>query len=151
MTTYLVLAVAGMVVVTFGIRLSFLVFGHRLCFPDWLERALRYVPAAVLTALIVPMALAPHDVVDISAANAYLPGAIAAALVAFWSRHTLAAIVSGFVAYGLWLMAVAGLTHGCLGAVRGVPKTCDTLSAMHLARFYFSYFWFSSACGGREI
>ena len=94
MTTYLVLAVAGMVLVTYGIRLSFLVFGHRLRFPEWLERALRYVPAAVLTALIVPMALAPHDAVDGSLANAYLPGAIVAAVVAFWSRHTLAAIVS---------------------------------------------------------
>jgi branched-subunit amino acid transport protein len=102
MTTYLVLAVAGMVLVTYGIRLSFLVFGHRLRFPEWLERALRYVPAAVLTALIVPMALAPHDAVDVSLANAYLPGAIVAAVVAFWSRHTLAAIVSGFVVYGFW-------------------------------------------------
>jgi branched-subunit amino acid transport protein len=91
-----------MVLVTYGIRLSFLVFGSRLQFPVWLERALRYVPTSVLTALIAPMALAPQDVVDLSAANAYLPGAIVAALVAFWSRHTLAAIVSGFVAYGLW-------------------------------------------------
>lgn len=102
MSAYLVLAIAGMVLVTYGIRLSFLVFGHRLRFPAWLERALRYVPAAVLTALIVPMALAPHDVVDLSLNNAYLPGAIAAAAVAFWSRHTLGAIVSGFVVYGLW-------------------------------------------------
>ena len=28
----------GMVVVTYGIRLSFLVFGHGLVFPGWLER-----------------------------------------------------------------------------------------------------------------
>lgn len=102
MTAYLVLAVVGMVVVTYGIRLSFLVFGHRLRFSPWLARALRYVPAAVLTALIVPMALAPHGLVDLSLANAYLPGAAVAALVAFWSRHTLAAIISGFVVYGLW-------------------------------------------------
>lgn len=92
----------GMVVVTYGIRLSFLVFGHGLAFPAWLERALRYVPAAVLTALIVPMALAPQDVVDVSLHNAYLPGALVAAAVAFATRHTLGAILSGFVAYGLW-------------------------------------------------
>jgi branched-subunit amino acid transport protein len=102
MTTYLLLAIGGMVMVTFGIRLSFLVFGHRLRFAPWLERALRYVPAAVLTALIVPMALAPQGNVDLSAANAYLPGSIAAAAVAFFTEHTLAAIVSGFVVYGLW-------------------------------------------------
>jgi branched-subunit amino acid transport protein len=91
-----------MVVVTFGIRLSFLVFGHRMHFPVWLERALRYVPAAVLTALIVPMALAPQGAVDVSLHNAYLPGAIVAAAVAFFSGHPLAAIISGFVAYGAW-------------------------------------------------
>ena len=102
MTLYLVLALAGMVAVTFGIRLSFLVFGHRLGFPAWLESALRYVPAAVLTALIAPMALAPQGALDLSTANAYLPGTLASALVAFYSRHTLSAIVSGFVVYGLW-------------------------------------------------
>lgn len=101
-TTYLLVALGGMVVVTFGIRLSFLVFGHRLRFSAWLERALRYVPAAVLTALIVPMALAPQGAVDVSLHNAYLPGAVVAAVVAFFSGHTLAAIISGFVAYGAW-------------------------------------------------
>lgn len=98
----LVLALAGMVVVTYGIRLSFLVFGHRLSFPPWLESALRYVPAAVLTALIVPMALAPQGSIDLSLGNAYLPGTVAAAGIAFVTRHTLGAIMGGFVVYGLW-------------------------------------------------
>ncbi len=96
------LALLGMVLVTYGIRLSFLVFGHSVRFPRWLERALRYVPVAVLTALIVPMALAPQGAVDLSWHNAYLPGTIAAVLVALWTRQTLSAIVGGFVVYGLW-------------------------------------------------
>jgi branched-subunit amino acid transport protein len=96
------LALAGMVVVTYGIRLSFLVFGHGVKFPVWLERALRYVPAAVLTALIVPMALAPQGAIDVSLHNAYLPGTVAAIAVALWTRQTLAAILGGFVVYGLW-------------------------------------------------
>lgn len=97
-----VLTLVGMVIVTYGIRLSFLVFGHRMAFPAWLERALRYVPAAVLTALIVPMALAPQGGVDVSLHNAYLPGTIASIGVALWTRQTLAAILGGFVVYGLW-------------------------------------------------
>jgi branched-subunit amino acid transport protein len=101
------LALVGMVVVTYGIRLSFLVFGHRMAFPGWLERALRYVPAAVLTALIVPMALAPQGSIDVSLHNAYLPGTVAAVAVALWSRQTLAAILAGFVVYGLWRWLVA--------------------------------------------
>lgn len=105
MTTYLMYALAGMVIVTFGIRLSFLVFGHRLTFPGWLERALRYVPVAVLTALIVPMAVAPQGALDFSAGNAYLPGTVAAAAVAFFYQQTLLAIISGFVVYGWWRWA----------------------------------------------
>ena len=96
------LALIGMVAVTYGIRLSFLVFGHGMDFPRWLERALRYVPVAVLTALIVPMALAPQGAVDVSLHNAYLAGTVGAVLVALRTRQTLAAIVGGFVVYGLW-------------------------------------------------
>lgn len=100
-------ALAGMVVVTYGIRLSFLVFGHRLTFPSWLERALRYVPAAVLTALVIPMALAPQDAIDLSLNNAYLPGTVAAVALALWSRQTLIAIVGAFVVFGFWRWLVA--------------------------------------------
>jgi len=96
------LALLGMVLVTYGLRLSFLVFGHGMAFPPWLERALRYVPAAVLTALIVPMALAPQGEIDVTLHNAYLPGALCAAGVALATRHTLAAIAGGFAVYGLW-------------------------------------------------
>ena len=102
MTDYLFLAVGGMMVLTYGIRLSFLVFGHRLSFPPWLESALRYVPAAVLAALIVPMAVAPQGAIDLSLGNAYLPGAIVAAVLAFFTQHTLTAITGGFAVYGLW-------------------------------------------------
>ncbi len=58
--------------------------------------------AAVLTALVVPMALAPQGAVDLSLHNAYLPGTVAAVAVALISRQTLAAILGGFVVYGLW-------------------------------------------------
>jgi len=101
-TLYWALALLGMIVVTYGIRLSFLVFGHSVNFPNWLERALRYVPAAVLTALIVPMALAPQGSIDVSLHNAYLPGTLGAIAVALWTRQTLAAILGGFVVYGVW-------------------------------------------------
>jgi branched-subunit amino acid transport protein len=101
------LALAGMVIVTYGIRLSFLVFGHRLTFPAWLESALRYVPAAVLTALVVPMALAPQNAIDVSLHNAYLAGTVAAVALALWSRQTLTAIVGAFLVFGLWRWLVA--------------------------------------------
>ena len=96
------LAISGMMLLTVLIRASFLVFGQRLAFPDWLNRALHYVPPAVLSALVVPMALAPAGTVDISLQNAYLPGIIVAALVAWKSGKTLLAIVVSVVVSGLW-------------------------------------------------
>ena len=40
-------------------RMSFIAFFARRAMPPMLERALRYVPAAMLTALIVPMIFVP--------------------------------------------------------------------------------------------
>ena len=39
---------------TYGIRLSFIALMGRITVPDWFQRALRFVPAAVLSAIIVP-------------------------------------------------------------------------------------------------
>lgn len=96
------IGIIGMAILTYGIRASFLVFGRHLVFPGWLERALHYVPAAVLSALIVPAALAPAGTIDLSAGNAWLPGALASAAVALWSGRMLAAILAGFLVYGGW-------------------------------------------------
>ena len=100
------LAIAGMVVATLSVRASFLVFGQRLKFPDWAHRALRYVPASVLPALIVPMAIAPQGELWLSALNPYLVGTLIAGLVAFTTRRTLTAIIISFIVYGLmrWLL-----------------------------------------------
>lgn len=95
------LIILGMALATFPVRASFLVFGHKLDFPPLLRRALHYVPAAVLSALIVPMALAPKGAVDLSLGNAYLIGTLVAGVVAFASRKTLLAIVVSFAVYGL--------------------------------------------------
>ncbi|UTH75589.1 AzlD domain-containing protein [Chromobacterium sp. IIBBL 290-4] len=100
------LMIAGMLACTLAIRSSFLVFGHRLAFPDWLNRALHYVPAAVLSALIAPMALAPAGHIDLSWRNAYLIGTLVSIAVAWKNGKTLLAIVISFVVYGLlrWLL-----------------------------------------------
>jgi len=100
------LAIVGMAVLTFLIRASFLVFGQGLAFPPLVKRALRYVPVAVLPALVVPMALAPQGEIWLVPSNPYLIGTLVAGAVAFFTRHTLSAIVVGFIAYGAvkWLL-----------------------------------------------
>lgn len=100
------LIILGMIVATLSVRASFLVFGQHLKFPDWAHRALRYVPASVLPALIVPMAIAPEGTLWLSPLNPYLVGTVVAALVAYATKRTLTAILISFVVYGLmrWLM-----------------------------------------------
>lgn len=49
------LTLAGMAVVAFAFRASFLLLGESVTLPPRLRRALDYVPAAVLAALVVPV------------------------------------------------------------------------------------------------
>jgi len=95
-----VLLLIGMCLATYLVRASFLVFGHRLNFPPALRAALRHVPVAVLTAIIVPAAIAPGGHTDLSLNNPWLMGTLAAAAVAWLSRRLLLALVVGFVVFG---------------------------------------------------
>jgi branched-subunit amino acid transport protein len=49
---WFVILAAG--IITYLIRLSFIIALERLKLPDWFLRGLRYVPPAVLSAIIVP-------------------------------------------------------------------------------------------------
>lgn len=82
-------------------RLSFIAFFARRAMPPLLARALKYVPAAMLTALIVPM------IVDWKGAAAdfatpRVAAAVLAAAVAFATRSTLKTLAVGMAA--LWLL-----------------------------------------------
>src|SRR5260370_13123243 len=52
--------ILGMATITWVIRAAVFVLGDRLVFPPLVRTALGFVPVTVLTALIVPMAVAPH-------------------------------------------------------------------------------------------
>jgi branched-subunit amino acid transport protein len=53
------LLISGMAFVTYGIRVVLLPAASRMEFSPLLKRALHYVPAAVLTAIIAPAILMP--------------------------------------------------------------------------------------------
>jgi branched-subunit amino acid transport protein len=99
-------AILGMFAVTFLVRASFLVFGQRLSFPPALVQALGHVPVAVLTAIVVPEALAPGGQLNLSLSNPYLVGTLVAGLIAWKSGRTLTAVLLSFVVFGLlrWLV-----------------------------------------------
>ena len=82
-------------------RLSFIAFFARREMPALLARALKFVPAAMLTALIVPMIATPAVPGGAGVVPRVL-AALLAALVAWRTRHEMAVIVAGMAA--LWLL-----------------------------------------------
>jgi branched-subunit amino acid transport protein len=90
---------------TYAIRASFLFLFERLGgVPSRAQTALGMVPAAVLSALVVPAVLAPEETV-VLLGNDRLVAAVVAALVAWYTESILATIVVGLVALvGLGLL-----------------------------------------------
>jgi branched-subunit amino acid transport protein len=91
------LTLLGMALVTFALRAAFLVLPPGIETPALLRRALRYVPAAVLTAIWAP---------EVLVQNEQLPAGVVAIAVAWRWRMTFATIIAGLLALHLfaWLM-----------------------------------------------
>jgi len=92
--------VAGMALVTFGIRYIMFPISGRFQFPKLLEQGLRYVPPVVLTAIIVPSVLMPNgETLDLRLSNPYLIGALAACAVGGLFKNLLLTIVVSMVVF----------------------------------------------------
>jgi branched-subunit amino acid transport protein len=96
MTLWLFILVAGLL--TFGTRLSFILLLHRLKVPGWFLRGLRFVPMAVLSAIILPELITRNSVLDISFHNPQLYAGALAILVAWRTKNVLLTILAGMVA-----------------------------------------------------
>ncbi len=83
-------------------RLSFIAFFASREMPPLLARALRFVPAAMLTALVLPMVLSPSAAGALAGVNPRIPAAILAAIVAYFTHSTLKTLGVGMAA--LWLL-----------------------------------------------
>jgi branched-subunit amino acid transport protein len=96
--------IAGMAVVTFLVRYPVLVLVSKIPMPDRVFRALRYVPPAVLAAIIVPSVLIPpnSDRIDLSPTNSYLVAGIVSTLIAWRTKNLLLTIVLGMAVFLLW-------------------------------------------------
>ena len=96
----LALTIAGMALVTLALRAAFLILPPEVKTPEFLPRALPYVPAAVLTAIWAPeLVLAP------GANEQILAGAVAIGVAWRW-RVTFVTIVAGLAALHFfhWLL-----------------------------------------------
>ena len=94
--------VIGMMLVTFGVRYPLLALAGRVRIPETVEKALAYVPVAVLTAISVPIVMKPSGAWWIAPDNPYLAASIAAILVAAFTRHLLLTIVLGMLVFFAW-------------------------------------------------
>ncbi len=83
---------------TFLTRFSFIYLLEKFDMPDWFRRALRYVPPAVLSAIILPELISPNGSMDLPWRNPQLIAGAIAVLVAWRSRSMLLTIAAGMIA-----------------------------------------------------
>jgi branched-subunit amino acid transport protein len=95
MNIWLLLVLAGLV--TYMTRLSFIVLLGRIRAPEWFTHSLRYVPAAVLSALIVPELLSPKPSLGMYIMNPELIAGASAIFVAWKTKNVLLTIGAGMV------------------------------------------------------
>ena len=71
---------------TYAARMSFIAFFARRAMPPWLAEALKHVPVAMVTAIIVPsIAFVSPGALRLDPGNAKLVAALIAGAVAWWS------------------------------------------------------------------
>lgn len=100
MPLLLLLIVIGLI--TFAIRASSIILIGRRELPPLIKRALRFVPPAVLSAIIAPELLQPGGTLNLSLSNARLLAGVLAILVAWRTRNVILTIVAGMIV--LWLL-----------------------------------------------
>lgn len=96
-----IIILVGMFSVTFGIRFILFARADRVVMPAFIEKALKFVPVAVLTAIITPMIFMPNQQMDLSLSNSWLLGALAALFVGLWRQQQLLTILVGVVVFFL--------------------------------------------------
>ena len=100
------LVIIGMGIITYGIRLSMIVLLEKVEIPIRLKQALRFVPPAVLSAIIFPELLQPGGRLDVSLGNERLLAGLLAMVVAWRTKNVLWTIIVGMAA--LWLLQSLG-------------------------------------------
>ena len=93
MNIWLVMLIVGLL--TFGIRLSFILILDRWSPPPIVERSLRFVPVAVLSAIIAPELVLVGGTLDISLGNLRLIAGLIATIVAWQTKNIVWTILAG--------------------------------------------------------
>lgn len=94
--------ILGMGLITHSQRLSMILGSGRLTINDSLRRALRFAPAAVLSAIILPEMLQPGGSLDISLGNERMLAGLLAIVVAWRTQNMILTVTVGMIA--LWIL-----------------------------------------------
>jgi branched chain amino acid efflux pump len=81
--------------ITFAIRLSFILLLEKITVPDWLQRSLRLVPVAVFSALIFQLVFYAGETIDLNPLNPRLISGILAGVVAWRTRNVILTLLVG--------------------------------------------------------
>lgn len=96
-------AVVVIAVGTWAFRASFVfLFGYLDEVPPWVDRTLRFIPAAVIAAIIAPRLLLVDGSFTVDFGNERLLAGAVAAVVAWYTEDIIATIVAGMCA--LWAL-----------------------------------------------
>jgi branched-subunit amino acid transport protein len=106
LTIWLLIFAVG--AITYTARLSFIALFARRDMPPLLAEALRHVPVAMLTAIVVPaVVFMPSGVLRIDPGNVKLIAALVAGAVAWWRQSAVLTIAVGMaVLWSLRYLAV---------------------------------------------
>ena len=105
MKIWIVIVVVG--ALNYLSRLSFIAFFANRHVPPLLARALKFVPAAMLTALVVPMVVASPATATGIVIDARLPAALIAVAVAYVTHSSVKTMVAGMAS--LWVLRALGV------------------------------------------
>ncbi len=98
-----VIIILGMFLVTFGCRYPVLALVRLIQLPELITQGLKYVPPAVLMAIITPAVLFPGEKgIEISTSNAPLFASLVASLIAWRTKNLLLTIITGMASLWLW-------------------------------------------------
>lgn len=93
------------IIITYSYRAAFLIFSDKLSFPTWVKKALRFVPAAVIAALVIPKLIYQGGQIQMpwfTGGNLRLIAGILAIFVAWRTKNLFITLVSGMAL--LWAL-----------------------------------------------
>jgi len=93
----ILILIIGVALATYITRVTMLVGLSGRSLPPWLLAFLRYIPVAILAALLTPSIFAPEGEIIFSLHNPYLLAAIPTLIIAYYGKNLMLTILSGIL------------------------------------------------------